>query len=371
VKKHAKKWVGLFLKYVVGFGLLAYVISKYWGPNEQSGAPGLKQLLERPIAFEWLAAAAGLIALAATLQIIRWSLLVRALDLPFTLRNSFRLCLVGIYYNTFFPGSVGGDLLKAYFIAHEHKERKAKAVASVIADRAMGLFGLILFVAVLGSVAWALGDERIANNPDLQFIVKTMAAVAGATVVGFLLLGLLPQRRVDRFAGRLKGIPKLGGGLSEMWYAVWMYRQRLKVVALGLLLSAGAHFGLVFSFHAASRVFPPDNPAEMASLSEHFVIAPIGFIAQAIPITPGGVGVAEGVFAWLYKLSGHPEQLGIAARLAMRVAEWLIAFVGYVVFLRMRSEVREIQHEVEEDTPEEPTGPAAPALSLKRETLGS
>jgi uncharacterized membrane protein YbhN (UPF0104 family) len=340
VKTHAKKWAGLFLKYVVGFGLLAYVISKYWGPNEKTGAPGLEQLLERPIAVEWLAAAAGLIAIAASLQLFRWYLLVRALDLPFTLRNAYRLGLVGIYYNTFFPGSVGGDLLKAYFIAHEHPERKAKAVASVIADRAMGLFGLILFVAVLGSAAWALGDERIRANPDLQFIVKAMAAVAAATVAGFLLLGLLPQRRVDRFAARLKWIPKLGGGLSEMWYAVWMYRQRPKVVALGLVLSAGAHFGLVFSFHAASRVFPPENRAEMASLAEHVVIAPIGFIAQAIPLTPGGVGVAEGVFAWLYKLSGHPEQLGIAARLAMRVAEWLIAFVGYVVLKSRRTPAR-------------------------------
>lgn len=371
MKKHATKWVVPFLKYVVGFGLLGYVISKYWGPDGKTGAPGLGQLLERPVAAEWLAAAAVLIGLCVSLQLFRWYLLVRALDLPFTVRNAYRLGLVGIYYNTFIPGSVGGDLVKAYFIAHEHPERKAKAVASVIADRAMGLFGLILFVAVMGSAAWALGDERIERNPDLQFIVKVMAAVAAGTVAGFLLLGLLPQRRVDRFAGRLKWIPKLGAGLSEMWYAVWMYRQRLKVVALGVALSAAAHFGLVFSFHAASRVFPPDNPAEMASLSEHMVIAPIGFIAQAIPITPGGVGVGEGIFAWLYKLSGHPEQLGIAARLAMRVAEWLIAFVGYVVFLRMRAEVREIQHEVEEDSGPEAGGPSPGPLALKRESLGS
>jgi hypothetical protein len=130
---------------------------------------------------------------------------------------------------------------------------------------------------------------------------------------------------------------------------VWMYRQRLKVVAVGVVLSAGAHFGLVFAFHCASRVFPPANPAvELATLSEHMVIAPIGFIAQAIPITPGGVGVAEGVFGWLYKISDRPESRGIIARLSLRLVEWLIALTGYIVYLRMRAEVREIQHEVEE-----------------------
>ena len=128
-----------------------------------------------------------------------------------------------------------------------------------------------------------------------------------------------------------------------------MYRQRLKVVAVGVALSAASHFGLVFAFHCASRVFPPVNPADLATLSEHMVIAPIGFIAQAIPITPGGVGVAESVFGWLYELSGRPVSRGIIARLSLRLVEWLIALTGYIVYLRMRAEVREIQHEVEEE----------------------
>ncbi len=375
MKKHAVKWLVPFLKYGVGVGLLAYVIYNYWDPkttvkvDPKTGletvlvTPGIGELIQGPIAFEWLAAAALLMVVAASLQIYRWYLLVRALDLPFAVRNAYRLSLVGIFYNTFIPGSVGGDLVKAYFIAHAHPERKSRAIASVIADRALGLFGLILFVAVLGSVAWAAGDARIANNPDLQRIVKVMAGIAGGSVAGFLLLGFLPQRRVDRFAGRLKWVPKLGNSLSEMWYAVWEYRQRLKVVAVGVALSAVSHFALVFAFHCASRVFPPANPAlELATLSEHVVIGPIGFIAQAIPITPGGVGVAEGVFAWLYKLSDRPETRGIIARLSLRLVEWLIALTGYIVFLRMRAEVREIQHEVEE------AAESPPAESLKSET---
>lgn len=349
VKKHAAKWLVPLGKYGVGFCLLGYVIYKYWEPNPDNGAPGIGQLLQGSIAFEWLTGAALLMTVAAGLQIYRWFLLVRALDLPFAVRNAYRLSLVGIFYNTFIPGSVGGDLVKAYFIAHAHPERKTRAVASVIADRAMGLFGLILFVAVLGSIAWAMGDARIAANPDLQWIVKLMAAVAGGSAVAFVLLGFLPQSRVNRFAGRLKSVPKLGASLAEGWYAVWEYRQRPKVVAVGVALSAASHFGLVFAFFCASRVFPPANPADLPTLSEIMVIAPIGFIAQAIPITPGGVGVAEGVFAWLYKLSNRPESLGAVARIALRMVEWLIALTGYIVYLRMRAEVREIEHEMEDE----------------------
>jgi uncharacterized membrane protein YbhN (UPF0104 family) len=365
VKKHATKWLVPFLKYIVGFGLLGYVIYKYWGPNEKTGAPGLGQLLEGPIAFHWLGLAVLLIAGAACLQLYRWYLLVRALDLPFSLRNAYRLGLVGIYYNTFFPGSVGGDLLKAYFIAHAHPERKAKAIATVVVDRAMGLFGLILFTAVTGSVAWALGDACIVGNPELQWLVKVMAGVAVGTAVGFLLLGLLPQRRVDRFAVRLKVVPKLGHSLAEVWFAVWMYRQRMRVVLVGLVISAGAHCGLVFSFHCASRVFPPNNPNELATLPEHLVLAPMGFIVQALPLSPGGVGVGEAAFAGLYKLADRPETRGVIARLSMRIAEWMIALMGYIVYLRMRAEVQEIQHEVEEDEEDEETEDGNPEMEAK------
>ncbi len=372
MKHHAAKWLVPFLKYGVGFGLLAYVISKYWGvqttvrkdPNTGAetviSSPGLEQLLGGTIAFEWLAAAAALMTCAAGLQIYRWYLLVRALDLPFGVRDAYRLSLVGIFYNTFFPGSVGGDLLKAYFIAHAHPERKSRAVASVIIDRAFGLFGLILFVAVAGSIAWAAGDARLEANAELQWIVKVTAGIAAGSVAGFLLLGLLPQSRIDRFAGRLKALGKVGGSLAEMWYAGIEYRKRLRVVGVALVLSAVSHVALVSAFHCASRLFPPENPEkELATAVEHAVLAPIGFIVQAVPLSPGGVGVGEAAFAGLYKLADRPETRGVVARLSLRIVEWLIALVGYIVFLTMRSEVRELQHEMEEDEETEGAPPKA------------
>lgn len=366
MKKHAARWITGLVKYGIGFGLLAFVITKYWDDQrlekveERDGqqvvvvtvVDGLGTLLKGPIDFGWLIVASALIGIALSFQLFRWYLLVRAVDLPFTIRNAFRLGLVGVFYNTFLPGSIGGDLVKAYFLAQQHPERKTRAVATVLMDRALGLFGLILFVAVLGSVAWAGGNPQIVGNVDLQWIIKVTAAIAGATVMGFLLLGLLPQRRVDRFASRLKWIPKIGGSFAEFWYAVWMYRQRLRAIALCVGLSALSHFALVFAFHTASRIFPAANPAAEATLAEQMVIAPIGFIAQALPITPGGVGVGEAVFAWLYKLCGRDPSRGFIARLSMRVVEWIIGLIGYIVFLRMRA-----HHElptVEEETEEQP-----------------
>ncbi len=113
--------------------------------------------------------------------------------------------------------------------------------------------------------------------------------------------------------------------------------------------------GLVFSFHAASRVFPPENHTwNFASLSEHMVIAP-DWLHR-----PGHSDHARAAWVWR-KVSSpgsttsqqRPETRGVISRLSMRIAEWIIALFGYIVYLRMRTEVREIQHEVEEDKEKE------------------
>lgn len=344
MKKHARAWGVALLKYGVGFGLLAYILAKYWEP--QGNSPGIKGLLEQTPDFAAFAGLAALAVVCTSIQFTRWYLLVRALDLPFTLGNAFRLGLVGGFYNSFLPGSVGGDLVKAYFIARDTPGKRASAVATVIADRLVGLFGLIWFSAAFGGAFWLAGDERVAGNEYLQKIVRVCAGLTAVGVVGWAVLGLLPQRRADRFAGRLGHVPKLGKTLAEVWYAVWTYRQRPKVIYATVAMTAVVHLGFVFMFHLAVRVFPTPD---VGSLQEHFVVAPIGYIAQAFFPAPGGVGGGEAIFGYLYTLLNRPETTGVVGRLTLRVVEWGIGLVGLVVFLRMRDVLPAVEDEAAEE----------------------
>ena len=95
-------------------------------------------------------------------------MLVRAQDLPFTLPNAMRLGLVAFFFNAFLPGSIGGDIVKAAFLAKE-QSRRTVAVATVIIDRAVGLWGLFWLVALLGSVFWVAGDFL---TPVVRFASK-------------------------------------------------------------------------------------------------------------------------------------------------------------------------------------------------------
>lgn len=354
-------WKGL-LKYALGFGLLAVVIWRFWDgkpPAEgQPPAPGLKDLLHRDPDVTAFVLAAVCIATATALQFYRWYLLVRAVDLPFTGRNAVRLGLVGYFFNIFLPGSVGGDLVKAVFIARGQAGRRAAAVATVVADRLFGLFGLVLYVAVVGGALWATGNTQIDGNPHLQNIIKVCGIGVGGTVVGWVLLGFLPQTRADRFAGRLHKVPKAGHTLAELWYTVWQYRQRTGTVLACLGLSAVTHTCYVLIFHYAVRVFAEADPAtgagkDVATLAEHIAVAPIGYIMEALFPAPGGVGGGEAIFGWLYTLLGLPVSVGVAGRLTMRIVQWAVGLIGYIAYLRMKDElpIEEAEEAAEQDDP--------------------
>lgn len=333
--------IGLF-KYGLGFGALAFMLVTNWNPTEKS--PGISGLLKQAPDFAAFAAVGVLCAVVLALQYARWYVLVRGIDLPFSAGGALRLGLVGTYYNSFLPGSVGGDLVKAYYIAKDQPGRRAAAVATVLIDRLTGLFGLLWFSALVGGGLWLAGDERVTGNLFLQKIVRVCGGLVGLAVAGWVVMGFLPAHRADRFAGRLTKIPKLGRALAEVWYAVWMYRQRPWVLYLSVAITAVCHVAMVLMFHVAVRVFPVTEPG---SLPEHVIVAPVGFIAQAFFPAPGGVGGGEAIFGYLYTLIGRPEATGVIGRLTLRVVEWTCGLAGLVVFLRMRSELPPVEAEAE------------------------
>lgn len=332
--------IGL-LKYALGFGLLVFVIWRSWGDQPNPGGeplPGLGTILRQPPNWLLIPAAAGLMATIISLQIARWYLLVRAVDLPFTKRNAVRLGLVGYFYNSFLPGAIGGDLVKAYFLARDHPARRPVAVATVVIDRLLGLFGLVLLASTVGGIAWATGAEFIAGNEYLKTIIRTTGITAGVIALGWLLLGWLPERRKNRFEERLHRLKprKLGQTLAELWFAARTYRRRARVIYISILISIASHLCMVLNFHVCARIFPLVDPA---SLAEHAVIAPIGYIGQAFFPVPGGVGGAEAIFGFLYTRLDRPMSTGVAARLTLRGFEYAIGLIGYLVFLNTKREL--------------------------------
>jgi uncharacterized protein (TIRG00374 family) len=289
-----------------------------------------------PIHSGYLVLAFFLALAAIMLTFARWYVLVRAVELPFRVIDAFRLGFVGLFFNTFMPGSVGGDIIKAAFLAREHS-RRTVAVATVLMDRAIALWALVWFVALLGAGFW-LGGLLVGQGAEQCRTIVTIAwIIVGASLVVWLGLGVLPEWRAVRFAGRLSKLPKVGHSAAEFWRAVWMYRCRPGSVYFVLLLSWIGHVGFVFLFYfAALTLWDPGSGQKIPTLTQHFLIVPIGLVISAMPFFPGGAGIGELGFGLLYEWLGCSEASGVLASLVQRVIMWVLGLLGYLVYLRMR-----------------------------------
>jgi uncharacterized protein (TIRG00374 family) len=72
-----------------------------------------------------------------------------------------------------------------------------------------------------------------------------------------------------------------------------------KILIICLLIGLAGHFCTILLIYACSTLMDSD-----LDLLKVIAVAPIGLLANALPITPGGLGVGEQVFDILYKLTG-------------------------------------------------------------------
>jgi glycosyltransferase 2 family protein len=357
VKK--KQFVVNLLKYFLGIALLAWVVWRYWeSPDAHLGDaiqataglpthvaawpeghnPGLGDALGKPIHWQPLLAATAVYLLGILLTFYRWYVLVRAQDLPFTVLASVRLGLIGFFLSTFMPGSVGGDIIKAAFIARE-QSRRTVAVATVLVDRAVGLCGLVWLVALIGGVAWFTGVLQQLAKPGpavaaLQTIVTAAIAITFGSFATWFAAGFVSDATAERLGKTIERLPKIGHPLAELWRALHLYRRREGSIAIALLLSMAGHVGFVLAFYFSALTLSP--PEKIPTLGANFLIVPVGMMITAGFPAPGGVGGGEFAFGALYHMLGFQPAEGVLASLVQRVITWILGLIGYLVYLRMK-----------------------------------
>jgi uncharacterized protein (TIRG00374 family) len=346
-----------------GQGPLLVAASAYPGRTDPKGLGFVWQrhVVERqPINYGYLLIAFAIFSGATALTLCRWYLLVRALDLPLRMRDAMRFGMIGIFFNTFLPGSVGGDIIKAAALARGQRRRTA-AVATVIMDRAIALWALVWFVAILGSIFWLAGMLTGPSARVAATIVTSAIVIVAVSLTVWLLLGLLPDRRAEKFAGRLTRLPVVGHSAAEFWRSIWVYRQRQAAVARVMVLSWVGQVGFVCAFYCCAMALWSPELGTVPTLTQHFLLVPIGLVMQAIIPTPGGAGAGEWGFAALYLLFHAAEANGVLGSLVMRVICWVIGVFGYAVYLWVPPAAPRTAPPV----PEEGAPPGEPELSAR------
>ena len=323
-----KKYLVWLLKMGLAVGIIAFLL---WQAGRQDPEQ-FRRLWDRQKDWSALTAGFGIAMFALCLTFVRWYVLVRALDIPFRLRDAFRLGFLGYLLNFVGAGAVGGDLFKAVFIAREQPQRRTEAVATVALDRICGLY----FLLVVATLAILLGDMSHAGKVVAGACQVTLLATAAGTVVVGLLL-LLPLREGPLLQW-LRHLPKVGPVLGRLIEAFRIYRRKPGTLVLVAAMSLAVHMLIPLAVYLLARALVAHPP----TLAAHYVVVPFSCCAAALP-TPGGLGTFELAMDQLYKwVSNGACTEGLIVALAYRLITIVIACIGGVYYLACRREVKAI-----------------------------
>lgn len=280
-----------------------------WNPGMPTAFLGVDR---KGLALALALAVNGIVATA-----FRWWRLLRAAQCPTELWPAVRLTFVGFFFNIVVPGLTGGDLVKAVMVARSHPERRAAAAMSVLVDRLLGVLVMVTMGAL--AIVW-LNDPRYPRVPILLGLVLGiggLAAYANPALrrrVGFeRLIQRLPMSRtlqqIDEALTVCARQPR------ELAWAV-CFSSFNQLCVMGSLTVLGASFG-----------------ESALSFANYVVVGALGNLVSAVPITPGGVGVAEAAYGQLFELQGGNWTLGFAVAIAWRLCLVIVGLGGGLFLL--------------------------------------
>lgn len=295
----------------------------------------------------WFLSLALVLCLAAQIvTFVRWYMLVWALDFAFSVWDAFRLGFLGLLLN-YVGGLVGGDMLKALFIAREQKSRRTAAAITVLLDRILGLLALFM----LGALATLVVQDR----PETGLHQAIFWMLWGGSLAGLAAIVIVLQPAVarGRWIVTVAKLPGVGPIVFKIMEGVAMYQSRPRVLVLALLMGMVSHAATFAALYFCALGLGGWAP----SLWTHYYLMPAAVVAGLVP-TPGGMGALEWAIqeAYGFAASGGitveaAKRAGLFAALAFRLVNMLIAALGLVYYLPARRQIQAALHEPQPAAP--------------------
>lgn len=320
-----------FLKFAVGIALIAFLFTRLDNPRELWA-----QIVG---ANKWLLLLGALCySGAVALSGIKWGILLRAVGNPVPTSRLLAYQWQAEFFNNFLPGQVGGDVARGYSLAVDTR-RTADAAASVVIDRFMGLLVFMLFAALatLAMLLWGR-PNHVAFAPDQLLSLRLIALGSALVSLGLVAVVLmLLSRRLKALVERLLGRLPLRARTVPVWQsaarAFDAYRAHVDALAWVALGSVAIVLLTSVNIWLIARALEPSG----ISLLEVLVVNPIiVFVALALPLAPGGLGVRQGAFYATFLLVGASGPLGLAVGILQQALGYIVSIPGGIIWMRGR-----------------------------------
>jgi len=306
------RWVIYCLKVTFAGGLVYWLID--------SNLLDLSPLLNAQVSWYFFL---GPLAVVLSLLIgaVRWSILLHVHHQSISFRYVASWVWIGEFFASFTPGGGGGELARVYYIFRNTEGGRLAAISTVILDRAIGLYSLLFMGAGSYCVLYFWGEKQ---SIYLELIGLTVISLFLGITVMFLTFFIPAFRDLS-----LRILPSRF--MHPVAYMYDAYLNRKMAFLHALIISFVSQVFLLSSFFLAGMHL--GTPLDFLSV---LLVVPLVFLANTLPLSPGGVGVGETAASLLFLHFGIPN--GASVMLIYRLWLMLVQLPGGLIFLIQKND---------------------------------
>lgn len=244
--------------------------------------------LSKTLSWGWLVPALALFVGSKVATAIRLNAYFANIHISLSFWENWRLYLIGMFYNLFLPGGIGGDGYKVYLLNNQFKTPVKELLKASLLDR---LGGLIAILALLFGILLLIELPLPFGEPWVSDAVFSVG-----------LIGILPGFWLLQKFLFSNFLPSFWQGI--FWSLVGQLAQMAAVVCLLLAL------GVQDKFLAYQAVFL------------------LSSIVAVLPLTIGGVGARELVVVYAHSYAGIQETEAVAFSLLFFLISAAVSLSG-------------------------------------------
>ncbi|WP_128544382.1 lysylphosphatidylglycerol synthase transmembrane domain-containing protein [Larkinella soli] len=249
----------------------------------------------------WLLVATALFVLSKAVSSERLRVLFRSIGLSLRSRPNLKLYWLGMYYNLFLPGGIGGDGYKVFLLNRLTGTPMKPLVAATLLDRLLGLLPLLYALALFSAVVPQVSEW-------VGFTINWQALAA------ILVLHVSARRLLKRFMPQFLPVFSSSTALSG--------------------LVQGLQLGQILALMRAMDV----NGDPRAYL----LVFLISSIVATIPFTIGGAGARELTFLVGARMLNLPADAAVAISLLFYLITAVVSLTGVVYSFRSATLAKEL-----------------------------
>lgn len=214
---------------------------------------------------------------AITLASVRLKMIIEAQDISINFYEALSLTFIGYFFNNFLPTTIGGDVVKAYYLSKKTNET-LRSFASIFVDRLIGLLTMILMAFVVLTFA----GNRVADN-TVKYLIYGMAALSILLISFMTNKGL--ARMLSIFLFFLQPIEKK---LKRIYNAISGYRHHKALIFQSFFISIASQILFFMCLGILALSIGSSIP-----IIEILLRAPIISVLSLLP-SINGLGLREG-----------------------------------------------------------------------------